>query len=208
MLIPFDRLFAKYDLVFSGVLHIGANTGEERGVYDDLGIEKQIWIEGNPEIFPQLKQNISHNRRAIALNYVIGDENRNTVLHISNNDSQSSSVLELGAHMEQHPDVHYVKDISCPMRRVDKLGLDLAEVDLLNVDVQGFELQVLEGMGDLLEGFKAAYLEVNRADVYKGCAQVESIDAFMSANGFERMETRWMGIWGDAFYIRSARRAG
>ena len=201
MLIDFRQLFPKYNLSFKGVLHIGANVGEERFVYNELGIKKQIWIEGNPEIFLTLKENISYNPDAVAFNFVIGDENKDTVLHISNNGSQSSSVLNLGTHKEQHPDVHYVKDISCKMHRIDSLEIDLTDVDLLNIDLQGFEYQALKGIGKL-DNFKAAYLEVNKANVYDKCYQVDSIDKLMESNGFRRVETKWVGNWGDALYIR------
>lgn len=198
-----NGLFAKYKINPTGVLHIGANIGEEAPVYDQLGIKKQIWIEGNPEIFLKLKRNISHNPHAVALNYVIGDENKEVVFHISNNASQSSSVLELGTHKAQHPDVHYVKDIKAKMYRIDSLDLDLTDVDFLNIDLQGAEMMALRGMGDLLKQFKWAYLEVNRAQVYKGCAQLDSLDLFMTANGFRRVETaRWIGDWTDALYIK------
>ena len=201
MLIDFRQLFPKYKLTFSGVLHIGANVGEERDVYNQLGIRKQIWIEGNPEIYEQLKENVKSNPLATALNYIVGDENKSVTLHISNNASQSSSVLELGTHKQQHPDVHYVKDIEGQMVRIDCLQLDLEGVDLLNIDLQGFEHQALRGMGDLVTQFKAIYLEVNRAEVYKGCAQIDTIDSFMLAKGFVRVETKWVGNWGDALYI-------
>lgn len=202
MLIPFDTLFKKHNLTFTGVLHIGANVGEERFMYDKLGIRKQIWIEGNPEIFLKLKENISYNPYAVALNYIIGNENKETVLHISNNGSQSSSVLDLGTHKQQHPDVYYVKDIAGTMHRIDSLGLDLSGVDLLNIDLQGFEYQALKGMGDLLNNFKAAYLEVNKANVYEGCAQIDTIDLFMLSRRFKRYDTQWVGNWGDALYIK------
>lgn len=202
MLIPFDTLFKKHNLTFTGVLHIGANVGEERFMYDKLGIRKQIWIEGNPEIFLKLKENVSYNPEAVALNYIIGNENKETVLHISNNGSQSSSVLNLGTHKQQHPDVHYVKDIKGTMHRIDSLGLDLTGVDLLNIDLQGFEYQALKGIGDLLNQFKAAYLEVNKANVYEGCAQIDTIDLFMLSKRFRRYDTQWVGNWGDAIFIK------
>jgi len=201
MLIDFRQLFPKYNLKFNGVLHIGANVGEERFVYDELGIKKQIWIEGNPEIFLKLKENVSYNPEAVALNYLIGDENKEVTFHIANNGSQSSSVLELGTHKQQHPEVHYVKDIKCQMHRVDSLGLDLDGVDFLNIDLQGFEYQALKGIGSL-KNFKACYLEVNKADVYKGCAQIQTIDLYMISEGFRRVETKFVGNWGDALYIR------
>jgi FkbM family methyltransferase len=195
-------LFAKYNIKPKGVLHIGANVGEEAPVYDQLGIKKQIWIEGNPEVFLKLKQNINHNPQAVALNYVIGDENKPVTFHVANNGSQSSSVLELGTHKEQHPNVHFTHNIETTMHRIDSLGLDLTGVDFLNCDLQGFEWEALQGMGDLLKQFRWAYLEVNKDNVYQNCKQVDSIDLFMLANGFRRVETKWCGNWGDALYIK------
>lgn len=204
MLIPFDYLFQKHNIKPKGILHIGANVGEEAPVYERLGVRKQIWIEGNPEIFLKLKQNINHNPDAVALNYVIGDENKPVTFHISNNGSQSSSVLELGYHKVDHPDVHFIQDIETTMHRIDSLDLDLSGVDFLNIDLQGAELMALRGMGELLKGFKWAYLEINKAEEYIGCPLIETLDLFMIANGFRRVETKYCGrsSWGDALYTR------
>lgn len=203
MLIDFRELFPRWNINPKGVLHVGSNVAEEAPIYDQLGVKKQIWIEGNPEIFLKLKQNISHNPQAVALNYVIGDENKPVIFHVSNNGSQSSSVLELGTHATQHPDVKFVRDIEATMHRIDSLNLDLIDVDFLNIDCQGFEGNILRGMGDLLNQFKWAYLEVNREEVYKGCIQINDLDKFMAEHGFRRVETaRWIGGWTDALYTK------
>ena len=57
-------------------------------------------------------------------------------------------------------------------------------------------------MENYLKYFKWIYLEVNRAEVYKDCWLIDKIDAFLSYYGFERVETKWVGNWGDALYIR------
>jgi hypothetical protein len=75
----------------------------------------------------------------------------------------------------------------------------------LNIDLQGFELNALRGMGELLKQFKAAYLEVSQKELYKGCALIDSIDLFMIANNFRRVETKWLSEsagWGEALYIK------
>lgn len=197
-------LFAKYNINPNGILHIGAHRGQEIESYDLLGIKKQIWIEGDPDKFLPLKQNLSHNPYATAFNYVLGDENRPCVFNVANNDGQSSSVLELGFHKVDHPDIHYVRSFETTMHRLDSLDIDLTGVDFLNIDVQGAELMVLRGMGDLLKQFKWAYLEVNKAEEYIGCPLIETLDLFMIANHFRRVETKFCGrtSWGDALYIK------
>lgn len=212
MLIDFRTLFPKYNIQPKGVLHIGANVGEEASVYLELGINKQIWIEANPTIFFKLKQNISNNPKAKAYNYCVSDKREIVTFHISNNGSQSSSILELGTHTQAHPEVNYIDHLQMEAFTMEEIFFahwgeyeDLENpYDFLNIDLQGAELKALKGMGNLLHQFKWAYLEVNKEELYKGCALVGEIDEYLSGFGFKRVETKWCGNtgWGDALYIR------
>ena len=48
--------------------------------------------------------------------------------------------------------------------------------------------------------------EVNRDEVYEGCAQVGEIDEYLSKYRFKRAETTWDGdCWGDALYFKEYR---
>lgn len=223
MLIDFRQLFPKYNIKPKGVLHVGANVGEERDVYLELGIKNQIWIEANPLIFLKLQVNLKDNPEAKALNYCISDKEEEVIFHVSSNGSQSSSILELGTHAIVHPDVSYVMDIPMKAYPISQLYNAMAygrgpqpngkpgmegycqfDLDFLNIDLQGAELKALKGMGNLLHQFKWAYLEVNQAELYKGCALVCEIDEYMGTFGFKRVETLWAGNtnWGDALYIK------
>lgn len=204
MLIDFRQLFPRHNIKPQGVLHIGANVGEEAPVYNELGINNVIWIEGNPDIFHKLNSNVAPYRHHTYC-AIIGDENGKEVnFHISNNASQSSSILELGTHKIVHPEVHYVKDIKGVTKRIDDMFSHLDGYDFLNIDLQGAELMALRGMGELLHGFKWAYLEVNKAYLYEGCPLVEDLDLFLLGFGFKRVETSWAGNtnWGDALWIK------
>jgi len=216
MLIPFnttrDRrgnaqegLWSRYNIKPKGILHIGANRGEEAPVYLELGVTKQIWIEANPEIFIQLKETLRGNPHAIAFNFAIGEEDMvPVVLHVANNGGQSSSILNLGTHKKQHPDVHYVKDINITMRRIDSLLSEMVikEYDFLNIDIQGYELFALRGMGDYLNHFKWLYLEVNKDYVYEGCALLSEVEKYVSKFGFKQREIKWVGNWGDCLFCK------
>jgi len=203
MLIDFRTLFPKYNINPTGVLHVGANVGEEAPIYDELGIKDVCWIEANIQLISQLRITASkYNHRVI--HACIGDiQDLEIELHISNNAGQSSSILEFGTHKIAHPDVHYVGSNVMKMKRIDQISC-FGEYDFLNIDLQGAELKALKGMGDTLKHFKWAYLEVNKEELYKGCALIDSIDLFMIANHFRRVETKWCGNtgWGDALYIK------
>jgi hypothetical protein len=69
------------------------------------------------------------------------------------------------------------------------------------MDVQGFELEVLKGATETLKGIDYVYCEINRDEVYEGCAKIWELDAFLK--DFTRVETSWAGgSWGDAIYIK------
>lgn len=205
MLIDFRQLFPKYNIKPKGVLHVGANVGEEAPVYLELGIKKQVWIEANPYIFEKLKNNVAGNEEAKCYNFAASDEDGNTILHESNNAGQSSSILELGTHKTVHPDVYFVRDIPVSMCRLESFLNDEFEgLDFLNMDIQGAELKALKGMGQLLKQFKWAYLEVNWTHLYEGCALFKEVEEFMVHNGFIVAEYKECGrtTWGDCLFIR------
>jgi|SRR5687767_3839057 len=204
MLIPFSKLCERHNISPKGVLHVGASEGQEAEAYYQSGVERTMWIEAIPDIFNRLELNIKKYPEATAINACVTDEDFKTVeFNVSSNDGQSSSLLELGTHKIAHPSVHYTHKIEVVTRRIDTLlkGYDLTGFDFLTIDLQGAELLALKGMGILIDGFKYAYIEVNREELYKGCAMVWEIDEYLK--DFERVETKFTDKgWGDALYIK------
>lgn len=206
MLISIKGLCDKYQLKPTGVLHIGAHEGQEASEYVKCGMNTMHFVEAIPEVYEKLKKHISQYPGAKAYNVCIGANNGDVVeFKITSNQGQSSSYLELGTHKEVHPDVKVVKTTKMHTWRIDHLfkASDLSGVDFLNIDLQGAELIALKSMGDLLDQFNYAYLEVNVNELYIGCPLLNDIDEFMKAKGFKRMELHMTNFgWGDAFYIK------
>src|SRR5690349_24723633 len=97
MLIDIKGLKEKYNITSKGVLHIGAHLGQEAEMYNQLGMEKMIFIEANPSIYDQLVSNIAKYPNAKAIKACISDKDgESVVFNISSNEGQSSSILELG----------------------------------------------------------------------------------------------------------------
>ena len=206
MLISLEMLNKKYNLNINGILHIGAHLCEELKMYKKQGIneDKIIWIEANPKL---VKHNKKHNNKLIIKNFICCDKDEGyTKLNISNN-GQSSSILELGTHKINHPGVKYVGSVEVKNNRIDTMykedNIPENFANFLNIDIQGSELLALKGMGNLLNNFDYALLEVNKEYVYENCAIINEIDAYMSKFNFIRVETKWTrNKWGDAFYIK------
>lgn len=207
MLIPFDYLFTKYRLHPRGILHLGANTGQEAESYHHLLIKNVVWVEAIPEVHQKLQKHVKPYGH-IALQACLSDRDGEVMkFNISSNECQSSSFFEFGTHAQEHPTVKFVKSIELVTARVDTLlaanNIEIEKGWFLNVDLQGAELLALKGMGSLLEKFTEAYVEVNEKHLYKGCPLIGEIDTYLMGFGFVRKEKKMTGNgWGDAFYQR------
>jgi len=94
-----------------GVIHVGANTGQERELYEQYGVHV-IWIEPIPEVFETLKTNLQTYPRQTAFQYLVTDQDGvEYEFHVSNNAGAASSILELRLH-NIWPEVSFEKTIS------------------------------------------------------------------------------------------------
>lgn len=211
MLIPFPQLVEKHKLAVRGIVHIGANSGQELEAYLSKGVQSIVFIEPLKPAFEKLLRHVAKNpafRPGIrCINELVTDTTgRRVTFHITDNDGESSSILPMKEHLNAHPDVKVVNSV--PMEGwayQDLADLHFIDPDLnfLNIDVQGAELMVLQGMGDKLKNFDYAYIEVNEKELYTGCAMLPDIDQFMTQAGFERKDMQMTSFgWGDALYVR------
>jgi FkbM family methyltransferase len=199
--------FDKYITERRGVLHVGAHEGQERDWYKAQGFTKVLWFEPNTKICGVLQQNIKNYENQICFNVGIHDELTKATLHLSNNNGESSSILELGTHTKSHPKVKYVGEQEISLTRMDDFFIwgdyDMADFNFLNIDVQGVELNVLKSFGDMLGELDYIYMEVNAEEVYKGCALLPVVDEYLRRYGFLRIAMKMTRAnWGDAFYKR------
>lgn len=212
MLINLDQLFRRRVILPAGILHLGAHYGQERLVYNRYCRGPIVLVEALPDVFAKLRANVSGYPRMLPLCACVSDvDGQDVTFHVADNEGMSSSMLEFGTHSTEHPDVHFTHDVTLKTIRVDSLlkahGVEMPERSFLNVDVQGAELMVLRGMGDLLNRFWFAHMEINKAELYKNCARVEEIDAYLGGFGLKRIETCWTKHnWGDGYYFKDENR--
>lgn len=204
MLIPLERMVADYNMRITGILHVGAHTGEEAESYNTCGVSKVVWIEGNPDLIPTLRGHVGPYGHQV-IQALVSNEHADATFYVTNN-YQSSSLLEMGTHLVVSPDVHVMQHMDLHTVRLDWLAErhDFSDLNFLNMDLQGAELLALEGMGDLLKQFDYIYTEINVDELYLNCARLPQLDSFLSGWSFQRVETAMAGDagWGDALYVR------
>jgi FkbM family methyltransferase len=190
----------------SGVIHVGANTGQERYIYSAYGLSV-LWVEPIAEIFAALEANIQGVSGQIALNALVADVNgKEYDLHIANNGGTSSSIFELKQHKELWPEVDYVSKVRCESitlpTLLEKAGVNVGKYDALVLDTQGSELLVLKGASSLLQGFKFIKVEVPDFESYEGCCRDSDVSSFMSEHSFEEIfRSRFAGQSGTGSYF-------
>ena len=109
MLISLHDLVKKYNLVFKGILHVGAHECEELNDYlNYLPINKILWVEGLEDKV-QLCRNTFP---GVQIEHAVVSDTVETVTFNRSNNGQSSSILELGLHKEFHSWVHYISSSS------------------------------------------------------------------------------------------------
>jgi len=207
MLISFteiNKILVSNNINIIGGFHLGAHECEELGFYSQLGLkpEEIIWIDAIPaKVTQALNRKIPN-----VYNAVITDSDDVDVTFNVSNNIQSSSVLELGTHTQEHPGIVYIAKIYLKSITVDSFfernNIDASKYNFWNFDIQGAELMALKGAAKSIQYAKAIYLEVNETELYKNCGLITDIDAFLSQYKFKRVLTNiTQHGWGDALYI-------
>ena len=201
MLIKIDTLFHKLGLNQGAVVHVGAHEAEERELYLALNLNPRVWIEAQPTLATTLTNRLHAPDDLVLQGAAWSERGLSFDFNVSSN-SQSSSVLELGTHERNRPDITYVKTVKVNSIVLEEVLSKYDSVTLLNLDIQGAELQALRGAGRELTKVKAIYTEVNFEEVYKDCALIGDLDSHLKKFGFKRIITfRTQFGWGDALYL-------
>jgi len=203
MIITFADIVKKYDMKISGVIHIGGHYGEEVGSYVEQGINDIVLFEPLKENFEILKKNLSNFDANIEGHRVaLGNSNGNITMNLSSNGLESSSILKPKLHLELYPDITFDNIEEVEIKKLD--DYNYSNYNFMNMDVQGYELEVLKGGSSTLQYIDYLYCEVNRNEVYEGNAYIQELDDYLFSYNMKRVETSWWddGDWGDALYIK------
>jgi|TARA_R110000824_G_scaffold356223_1_gene543429 FkbM family methyltransferase len=199
-------------VAITGAIHVGAFLGEELSDYRSLGLDNTILFEPQEKLYHMTKFKCWPTERVF--NVALGSEDKTVDMFISDRAGgvhggagASSSILQPKKHLAEHPEVTFPKKEKITVKRFDKFieenEIDIKYHNLLNIDVQGYELEVLKGIGEHLNQIDIVIVEVNRDETYKDCALIEEVDGHLARFNFTRIAVVWQSqSWGDALYVR------
>lgn len=172
------------------VVDVGANVGD----FSECVLAFQPWarlylVEPLEETHPELRRKFGEYAGVMLDSFALGSEEGEREFFVSRYD-QASSFLEIGTALETGA---YGLDFTRKeVRRVRIRRLEdylrersLERVDLLKLDVQGFELEVLRGAGDALSRIDWIYAEAQFQELYRGGPLFSEVFAFLFEKGFD-----------------------
>jgi len=165
-------------------IEIGSRDGHDTKTMQQLfGIpsENCYIFEAHPELFLNIKNTypefnifncaISNNTKPITFNAADLKQEANpglsSVLETVNGNFKSYTVTVDGWRMD---------DIS--------ENMNIHDVDLVKIDVEGFSLQVLKGFGDLLNNTQCIQIELEHKEFWKGQSSYDEVKSFLNKNNF------------------------
>jgi FkbM family methyltransferase len=183
-----------------GLIHVGANAGQERGTYARLGLDV-LWVEPIPQVFAELVKNLNGFPKQKAVEALVTDQDGAEVtLQISSNGGKSSSILAPAEHREIWSDIEFKSSLRLIGNSLPTVlaqhSIDANKYDALLLDTQGAELLILRGASSMLKQFKYIQAEAANFEAYVGCPRVPDIVEFVERHGFKIMPDTMAG-WDD-----------
>jgi FkbM family methyltransferase len=121
-------------------IDVGGNTGYQ-AYYQSLNAQRVLTFEPVPDIFEVLKENLSNARGVEFHNAAVSDHDGKMKLFLDVNRGSMTSQIPLVEKTQEF-------EIDC----VSLDSLDVDDVDFIKIDVEGYEIDVLRGAVDIIDG--------------------------------------------------------
>lgn len=176
----------------SGLIHVGANEGQERNLYAGHNLSV-LWVEALPNVFEILTANLADlPKQKAALALVTDREGQRHAFHVSSNAGASSSIYDFTLGRDIWPEVSFTHDVELLSTTLDRVvaeaAFDLRQAGALVMDTQGSELLVLQGGSRVLKAVRWVKTEAADFAAYAGATTVGELSAYLSRAGFDFIE--------------------
>jgi FkbM family methyltransferase len=189
------------------MIDCGANDGSD-------SIELALRCGGEVHAFEPL-ENIFNQLKIKTANYAaihcyqlaLSDCDGTGSFYVSEGGSEaSSSMLEPKEHLTDHPDVLFNQRVPVPMLTLDSWAKknSIKKIDLLWLDMQGFEMNMLQAAGDILNTVTVIHTEVSTKETYKGVVQYTAYRHYLESLGFKVIVEAIPAGWdmGNVLFVR------
>lgn len=176
----------------SCVFDVGAHVGETAMQLRATFPEARIYsFEPDPDSFKRLRAAADGVQRIETVNAAVGDREGKAAFFVNQFD-QTSSLLETAPGASQYlwdqSGLDRRSQIEVPVITLDRFcaARGITKIDLLKLDAQGYELRILDGTGDRLNGqaIPLIYLEVCFVRIYEGQPLFPELYQYLFERGY------------------------
>jgi FkbM family methyltransferase len=201
-----------------GIVHVGADVGQEVAQYFSYGFENIILIEANPDCHRTLLSKFGDDPRIKIFNYAICDKRGTIDFHIHTSRSGSTepaSILPMKRFKEIVKTLHTTKTIQVPAMTLDavfeKYRIAVSDYNFINLDIQGAELLAFRGAGKLLSSIDVIISELNVVEMYEDGALEDEVVRYLDQQGFDMKhaiyhtlydENSTFPAWGEGLFVK------
>lgn len=159
------------------------------------------------ELYSRLKKKTEKYNNIHSYQIALADKNGVMDLYVSEGSSDaSSSLLEPVEHLKDHPGTFFKNTVSVSTNTLDSWANKNAilKVDMLWLDMQGYELNMLKASEFILGTVSVIHTEVSTKETYKEVTQYKEYRSFLESKGFELLLEAIPKGWdmGNALFLR------
>lgn len=170
------------------IIDAGANAGQTTLKYKKLFPESNIYgFEPFPEIFEKFKNAYQHDKFVITEQIALSNKTGEDVLNINSSVCTNSLLEAVDAYAEslQYKNVGKITIKTITLDQYCQEN-NIKNIDILKMDVQGGELQILQGAENMLKEKKISIIfsEVEFAEIYKNQPLFFNICEYLNRYGY------------------------
>lgn len=173
------------------VLEAGTCEGLDTEFFSNFFVKGFVYgFEPIPDLYNQAYIRNFNKSNVKLFNCALGEKTQKIKIHVSDRFNEpwgSSSILSPKEHLTDHPQITFKKTIEVDCLNLDEwmANKDIQKIDLMWLDMQGYEPVMLKASIKSLKKVKYLYTEVSLTELYEGIILYPEYKKFLLENGFE-----------------------
>jgi len=183
-----EKVLTDYTIETSVLIHVGAHLVQEAEIYNAHKFEKVIWVEAFPPVYDLAREKLEKYNNQTILQAVCWSQPEVEIpFHVSKGQF-SSSALDMKWHKIFWPGSGMVETLNIKSTTLDIISKSESSISVLNIDVQGAELEVLKGGIATLTKCEYIFLEISLRELYKNQPLFHDIHNFLTLKNFQLLD--------------------
>jgi FkbM family methyltransferase len=169
------------------IAYVGANNGEGAIALDEAFPGKVFYLlEPVPETFETLVKNVAAHPNFHCLNIAAGADEQQLDMYVDSFSPASSLLPYEDLASEEFPFLQTKETLKAEVQPLDSILRECGagRIDLLLMDVQGYEDEVLRGANQTLKSCKVVISELSLEHLYVGSSTFDSVYQTLVDKGF------------------------